>query len=298
MINNLKEIDSEELYQSLKQQIKKKKLNSYPKNTIINEYLYTQEEIDYAKKCITFDDNNISGWMQAKFDIYLDEKKFISPKIISNFSPGIISQKRLGIDISNLIYRSNEGLNYQIVNNIIKSTVILKGESEFWIFLRCKEQIEENTVAILFSKYDNSDIVMMSIGFFVNTNINNFQNQEKLTFRTLQTMQLFKSYDIKNLYNKTSNSCLIKVIVVDNGEETVKVSAWLNEGDAENKLVGNYFKPIVEDSTDLEKHSSFFDVFNKNYKIMIAGSGEKCKITHFSCETCLKENFDYLNLFK
>ena len=72
-----------------------------------------------------------------------------------------------------------------------------------------------------------------------------------------------KSHSKPVKYNKTSNSCLIKVIVVDNGEETVKVSAWLNEGDAENKLVGNYFKPIVEDSTDLEKHNSFFDVFNK-----------------------------------
>ena len=296
---NMQELDSEELYQTIKNQIKKQKEmqnSEIYKNTILQDYTYTQEEIYCAKKFISFDVNNLNKWVSTNFESNLNEKNILSPKIKGNWGSGTQAQKKFGIDISNLIFLSNEDINYKLVNNILKSTVILTGESEYWIFLHSKGKFDKDTIVILFSKVEFSQVVFMSLGLFVKSNNiqYNDENNDDYCFRILQTMQLIRSYNKdSNNSNKYENndSCMIKIVVNDEGKEEIKVSAWINEGDAENKLVGKFCSQVAykKDEEKEIRTISTFEINNNNYKIMIAGSGPYCKITQFSCETNLKE---------
>ena len=303
---NIKDLDSEELYQLIKSKIKQQNENSHIKKTTTQDYTYTQDEIYCAKKCINFDNNSLNNWLSSPFDTYSNEKNILSPQIKGKWGSGMTVQKRTGTEICNLIFRSNEDINYKIVNNTLKSTVVLKGESDFWIFLHCKEKFDDETIVILFSKIEFSEVVNMSLGLFIKTNdgnndIDDDYNDNKFSFRIFHTMQLIKSYNTNpnasiNSKYENSDSCMVKIIVIDEGNEYIKVSAWVNEGDAENHLNGNFCKQVIfNDSQDKIKNSSNFDLNNKNYKVMIAGSGAHCKITHFSCETNFKDNIDYVN---
>ena len=309
---NIKELDSEELYKYIKDQIKKhNNYTSLIKKTISQDYTYTQEEIYCSKKCISFDNNNLNKWVSASFESRLNDKNFLSPEIKGRWGTGVMTQKRQGIDISNLIFRSNEDINYKIVNNTLKSTVTLKGESEYWIFLHSKESFSDETIVILLSKIEFSETVFMSLGLFIKNcddeNIDNNENQNEennknnnFCFRIFHTLQLIRTYNSKdtNSYKyENSDSCVIKLLVVDEGKENINVSAWINEGDAENTLSGNFCKQVsLKNNNEKEMHtSSSFELNNNNYKVMIAGSGQLCKVTHFSCETNFKENLDFVN---
>ena len=280
------------------------------KKTITQDYTYTQEEIFCSKKCIFFDNNNLSKWVSAPFESKLNERNILSPEIKGRWGVGPITQKRQGIDISNLIFRSNEDINYKIVNNTLKSTVVLKGESEYWIFLHSKEEFTSETIVILFSKSEFSETVFMSLGLFIkinsDENIDNNDDNEQINdnnddycFRIFHTVQLIRSYnnnDINNYKFENSDSCVIKILVIDEGKENIKVSAWINEGDAENQLTGNFCKQVAlkyNNDKGLQTNPAF--ELNNNYKVMIAGSGQQCKVTQFSCETNFKENFDFVN---
>ena len=304
----MKDLDSEELYQLIKEKIKNYRENSKKiKKTISQDYTYTQEEIYCAKKIITFDNNTTDKWISSSFESYLNENNMLTPEIKGKWGAWEKTQKRPGIDISNLIFLSNEDINYKLVNNILKSTVILKGDSEYWIFLHSKGNFNDETIAILFSKAEWSDSVFMSIGIFIysdnednnNNNEDNENNNSKYYFRILQTTQLFRSYNIydnDNKYESNDSSSMIKILIFDEGNEKIKVSAWINGGEAENSLNGNFCKQINLNNEDKEiKNSSNFEIFNKNYKVMIAGSGQYCKVTQFSCETNFKENIDYFS---
>ena len=60
MSTNLIDINSEELYQIIKDKINDKiETNKKLKKSSPHEYIYTQEEIYCSKKFITFDNNNI-----------------------------------------------------------------------------------------------------------------------------------------------------------------------------------------------------------------------------------------------
>ena len=302
---DIKDLDSEELYQLIKTQIKNQNENSNIKKSGTQDYTHTQEEIYCAKKFISFDKNNLSEWVSSSFDTYLNEKKILSPEINGNWGTEIMTQKRAGTEIQNLIFCSNEGINYKIVNNTLKSTVILKGDSDYWIFLHSKGKLDDETIVILFSKTEFSDIVYMSLGLFIKSNDNddneenNDSTNNKFYFRIFQTMQLIRSYNRNQTDNykyESSDSCLIKILVLDEGKESIKVSAWLNEGDAENILIGNFYKQVFFNYGHEKrlKISSTFESNNKNYKVMIAGSGAQCKVTQFSCETSFKDNYEYI----
>ena len=303
----MKDLDSEELYQILKDQIKneKEKYKKF-KKLLSQDYTYTQEDIYCAKKFISFEYNKLSDWVSSSFESNLNDKNILSPEIKGSWGTGVKNQKRTSIDISNLIFLSNDDINYQIVNNCLKSTFILKGESEFWIFLHSKGNFNDETIVILFSKTEFSETVFMSLGVFVKSDNSNYniyeecENNDEYNFRILKTMQLIRSYNNnENNMNKyeSSDSCMIKILVNDEGNENIKVSAWINDGDAENILVGDFYKQVIFKKNDNigVKASSTFELDNKNYKIMIAGSGQQCKITQFSCETNFKENLDYID---
>jgi hypothetical protein len=298
----MQELDSEELYQTIKEQIKNQKdlENSLIyKNTLSQEYIYTQEEIYCAKKFISFDINNLNNWVSASFESNLDEKKSIlTPEITGSWGSAAKAEKKVGVNITNSIFLSNEGIIYKLVNNTLKSTVILKGESEYWIFLHSKGKFDENTIVIFFSKVEFSEAVFMSLGLFIKENNGEEKDEDKESdkycFRIFHTMQLVRSYKKNETNNNkydNNDSCMIKISVTDEGREEIRVSAWINEGDAENKLVGRFCNQVAvkkEENEEIRPTSSF-EINKNNYKIMIAGSGHYCKITQFSCETNFKE---------
>jgi hypothetical protein len=301
MSKNLIDINSEELYKIIKSRIKNQlSENKKKKKSSLNEYIYTQEEIYCSKKFISFDNNSDNEWSTASFGTDVNRKKILSPKILDTFSSCVLGPKRNGHDITNRIFCSNDVINYKIVNNNIKSTFILKGESDFWIFLHSKGKLEEGTAVILFSKNQFTETVFMYLGLFLKNDDLSPENDKKYFFRIFQTMQLVETYDrnnkdfIMNTKYEKCDSSLIKINVVDDGSETIKVSAWINEGDAENVLKGNFFTPVNMDDNNHENlKNSAFDIYTENYKIMFAGSGNSCEVIRFSCETDFKEDFDY-----
>ena len=300
MTKNLIDLNSEELYKIIKEGVKIKLDEAkIQKKNFLQEYIYTQEEIYCSKKFISFDHNNLNDWLTAPFGTDVNRKKILSPKIKDIWSTCEMDQKRYGTEIKDKIFCSKDDINYKIVNNSIKSTFILKGESDFWVFLHSKGKLEDETVIILFSKYQFSQIVFMSIGLFVKNDDKEVGDDKKYFFRIFQTLQLVENYEknsndyIMSTKYESADSCLIKINIIDDGTEKIKVLAWMNEGNAENKLIGNFCSPVFINNKDEVEKNSVFDIINENYRVMFAGSGDSCEITRFSCETDFKEDYDY-----
>lgn len=295
MSTNLIDINSEELYQIIKDKINDKiETNKKLKKSSPHEYIYTQEEIYCSKKFLLFDNNNLNEWLSAPFETEFNRKKILSPKIKDSWSPCETNQQRSGIEIKETIFCSKESINYKIVNNNLKANFILKGESDFWIFLHTKGKFEDETVVILFSKSRFNPEVTMSVGVFIK-NEDSSSDDKKYFFRIFQTLQLVETYYsdyVKNTKYVLVDSCLIKVNVIDEGNETIKISAWINEGNAENKLVSNFCNPVILNNNN-DMMNSAFDAISENYKILFAGSGESCEILKLSCEIDYKENNEY-----
>lgn len=300
MDKSIIDLNSEELYKLIKSRIKDQleEINNQKKSSH-QEYIYTQEEIYCSKKFISFDHNNINDWVTAPFGTDVNRKKLLSPKIKDTWSACQMDQKRYGMEIKDKVFCSKDNINYKIVKNAIKSTFILKGESDFWVFLHTKGKLEDETIVILFSKYQFSQIVFMSLGLIIKNDDISMGEDKKYFFRVFQTLQLVETYErnnkdyVLNTKYETADSCLIKINIVDDGSEKIKVSAWMNEGNAENKLVGNFCTPVFMNSKEDEMKNSAFDIITENYRVMFAGSGDSCEINRFSCETEFKEDYDY-----
>ena len=290
----ISQLDSEELYCKLRKNVQKEKENLITnKNVLAQMYSFTKEEIYKAKKYICFDNDNQSSWVCANFDSDIDEKSNLTPIIKNEFSQKTITKQRNGIELRNLIFRTVDVINYKITNNKIKSSFILKGESDFWLFLHVKnDKFDENTIVILFSKEEFCENVHMSMGTF----IKNDNKNKKYILKFFQTLQLVKSYKNEVNYDhkyENTDCCLIKIVINDDGSENLKISAWMNEGSAENILIGKFCKQISMYNKDmLLRMSSSSSEINNNYKVMIAGNGVQCKVTQFSCETFYKDTFD------
>ena len=300
MSKSLIDLNSEEIYKIIKTKINNQiKEEEKQKKLSPLEYIYTQEEIYCSKKFISFDNNNFHEWVTAPFGTDINRKKILSPNIKDTWCACEIDQKRYEIEIKDQIFCSNDNINYKIVNNTIKSTFILKGESDFWVFLHSKGKLEEGTVVILFSKYQFSQTVFMSLGLFIKNDNLESETDKKYFFRVFQTLQLVETYDrnnkdfIINTKYESADSCFIKINVIDDGSEKITVSAWINEGNAENKLNGNFCIPVMNNNDEESLKNSAFDVLTENYKIMLAGSGDSCEVIRFSCETDFKEDYDY-----
>ena len=296
----ISQLDSEELYCNLRKNVQQEKENLISnKNILAQMYSFTKEEIYKAKKYISFDNDNQSNWVCATFDTEIDEKSNIIPVIKNEFSQQTITKQRNGIELKNLIFRTVDVINYKITNNIIKSSFILKGESDFWLFLHVKnDQFDENTIVILISKEEFSEKIHMSMGTF----IKNDDDNKKYLLKMFQTLQIVKSFKNQESYDykyESTDTCLIKILINDDGSENLKISAWMNEGDAENTLIGKFCKQIAMFNNEvLLGVSSSNSEINNNYKIMIAGSGEQCKVTKFTCETIYKDSYDNIEGMK
>lgn len=295
-------LDSENLYRLLKKDIKKKKdISSIRKTTSsTSNYSFTQEEIFNSKKVISFGEDVQTKWGCLPFETKINDKKILSPKIAGQWGE-FENIMRINPEIKGFIYRSSDDINYKIVNNTISGNFLLRGKSEFWMFLHVNEEFDDETVVIYFSKAKYSDNVSMSLGTFILKDDEDlkFQMKKKMyLLRILQTLQMVRSYEQKEKTNNNpeSDSCLIKILIKDEGNEEIKVSAWINDGDTENQLIGRFFKQVEFNDNEAISStiSSSYTHSSKTYRVMIAGSGQYCRVKKLSCETNYKEKYEYM----
>lgn len=255
----------EEIYSNLKKEIKimKKEMES------LENINYTQEEIIKAKKRIEFFNYN-NEWLYSNFNTNNSSKNIEYPIIISENWTKPNSYNLNNLELRNLIFLSEEEINYSICNNEIKGIVDLKGESTFWIFLRTKEYFSKENVIILFKKEEYSQIIYLILGNFI------LNSKGNLIFTPFIKEQLILSnlnQKEKSIYEK-NDYINLNIKIYDEGKDEIIVYTYLNNNKEENFAKGNFFIPI-----------------NGNYKVMIAGSGQQCKLKQFSCYSYYKPKY-------
>lgn len=255
----------EEIYSNLKKEIKimKKEMES------LENINYTQEEIIKAKKRTEFFNYN-NEWLYSNFNTNNSSKNIEYPIIISENWTKPNSYNLNNLELRNLIFLSEEEINYSICNNEIKAIVDLKGESTFWIFLRTKEYFSKENVIILFKKEEYSQIIYLILGNFI------LNSKGNLIFTPFIKEQLILSnlnQKEKSIYEK-NDYINLNIKIYDEGKDEIIVYTYLNNNKEENFAKGNFFIPI-----------------NGNYKVMIAGSGQQCKLKQFSCYSYYKPKY-------
>ena len=255
----------EEIYSNLKKEIKimKKEMES------LENINYTQEEIIKAKKRTEFFNYN-NEWLYSNFNTNNSSKNIEYPIIISENWTKPNSYNLNNLELRNLIFLSEEEINYSICNNEIKAIVDLKGESTFWIFLRTKENFSKENVIILFKKEEFSQIIYLILGNFI------LNSKGNLIFTPFIKEQLILSnlnQKEKSIYEK-NDYINLNIKIYDEGKDEIIVYTYLNNNKEENFAKGNFFIPI-----------------NGNYKVMIAGSGQQCKLKQFSCYSYYKPKY-------
>ena len=292
----------ERIYQLIKQKLEDKKKD----NELLidqnffnqNNFSFYKDEIKNSVKYIPF--NEKTNWNYSTFSTSINERDIEFPEILSNSWTAINININNGMDITNKIFECEETINYKIVNNFIKANILLEGDGMFWIFLHSNHKFDDNTIAILFEKKDYSQKVFMCIGSFINSNyINSSKNSKGNNFHIFQKQQLIKNYNDKAKNKKETDkdkyqikdSCLIKITIIDEGYEMIKIISKLNDGEEDNELIGRMHNPVAYfDNSDQYSVSS--NNADKNYRVMIAGNGTSCKINSFYCETKLKNIFE------
>lgn len=255
----------EEIYSNLKKEIKimKKEMES------LENINYSQEEIIKAKKRIEFFNYN-NEWLYSNFNTNNSSKNIEYPIIISENWTKPNSYNLNNLELRNLIFLSEDEINYSICNNEIKAIVDLKGESTFWIFLRTKEYFSKENVIILFKKEEFSQIIYLILGNFI------LNSKGNLIFTPFIKEQLiFSNTNQKeqSIYEK-NDYINLNIKIYDEGKDEIIVYTYLNNNKEENFSKGNFFIPI-----------------NGNYKVMIAGSGQQCKLKQFSCYSYYKSKY-------
>ena len=129
----------------------------------------------------------------------------------------------------------------------------------------------------MFFKIEISQRVNLCLGIF-------HKNSEgNLTFRIFNKQQLVYSEQIykensknpKNEKYEKNDTIFINTKIFDTRNQNLLVLSRINESKYENIVRGNFFLPFMEDK----------------YKIMLAGSGDQCKIKSFVCNTIYKPEY-------
>ena len=256
---------SEIIYFNLRNDIeKKKKLN----NITSNIKKYSKEQLVKEKKNIDFFNQN-NTWFYTKFDTNFSKNKIEYPLIINPNWTKFNNMTLSNVDVKDLIFKSEEEINYSICNININCNITLEGESSFWIFLRTKGYFSEDNVIILFNREDYSQYVYITLGtFFLNLN-------GKLLFRPIIKQQLVFSKKKKNKnYNFENDKINLNIKIYDEGYENIIIETFLNNKKENNLIKGNFFQQIKD-----------------NYSLMFGGKGEEIKLNKLLCEASYKSYY-------
>ena len=290
-------LNIEGIYQSIRNKLK----NINKNELVIDHNFLTQdnfelykEEIKSAIKYIPF--NEKANWNYSTFSTSINKYNIEYPEILSNTWTATCLDTDNGMDITNKIFECEETIDYRLVNNIIKANVLLKGDGMFWIFLHLNHKFSDKTIVILFSKNEYSQRVSMCLGSFINSDYTNSSIEKGNNFFIFQKQQLIKSYkrakNPKEMDNyEKEDSCLIKITIIDEGYNEIKVISKLNNGEENNELIGKICEPVANlnnfDSNSIKNNDE-----ENNYRVMLAGNGLFCKLNNFYCETKLKNYFE------
>ena len=134
----------------------------------------------------------------------------------------------------------------------------------------------------------------MSLGAFIKLDYIKSSDEKGNNFFIFQKQQLIKSYKKKKNDNDKyvmNDGCLIKITIIDEGYENIKIIAKLNDGEVDNELIGRIYNPVAN-LDNFDENSTNNNNDEKLYRVMIAGNGTSCKVNNFHCETKLKNIFE------
>ena len=170
------------------------------------------------------------------------------------------------IELNNIIYRSHDKIDYYICNCEIESLFTLKGESSFWLFLRCSEDIyEENSSIIEISKKNFSQNTYINLGIIYN-------NQYKVI-----TKQQLINFNNKTLNNKKyidNDLVSVKLIILEPGNDNINIKIFINESNIENNINCNFFLPTLNEKL-----------------LFVGGFGDECILESFNCKNSIKPKY-------
>jgi len=349
----MKNIGTENIYIYLKSRAKKLKEIFLTKKSSLSQSLKKSQNEIMNKANNIFPMNN-TNWYYNAFTTYMNNNSIESPYTPSENWYQISSDKKGPIELKDVIYQLKDEINYEYFDNIIKAEIILKGESTFWLFLHCGERFNDKTAVIAISKEDFSQRCFVSLGTFINkelnrnkSNDNNYLNNShsntnkriKLNINNIDNnidyneMNLDNNFDYNNIptnnnyvneyeyvifkkqelveeisledrkeklkkkkdgedknyfINGEKNTCNLNIIVYDDGQN-IDVKIKMNDGKYENEIKGDFFMPSY-DLGNISINSNIDEIYKLDgSKIMIAGSGDECKIQYFFNEIYYKE---------
>ena len=349
----MENIGTENIYLYLKSRAKKLKEIFLSKKSSLSQSLKKGQNENINKANNIFPMNN-TNWYYNTFTTYTNNNSIECPNSPSENWYQSSSDKKGPMELKNLIYQLKDEINYEYFDNIIKAEIILKGESTFWLFLHCGEKFNDRTAVIAISKEDFSQRCFISLGTFINKelnrnksndknylnnsnsntnkkmklNINNIDNNidyndinldnnfdynniqinnnytndyEYIIFRKQELVEEISLEDRKEklkknkkgenkyyLYNGEKNTCYLNIIVYDDGQN-IDVKIKVNDGKYENEIKGDFFIPSY-DLGNISVNSSIDESYKlEGSKMMIAGSGDECKIQYLFNEIYYKE---------
>jgi len=255
---------TETIYQNQKKAITD--INEKHKLGFSNQATHSED----ANRYIIFNDinqeNNNIQWQYAMFetDLLSNEE---TPLIKSKWSESEIEQTSKGIELRNLIFRSDDNVNLISLASDIYFDIVLRGESSFWIILRSSVEFNKYSAILKFTKEDKCQKVFVSYGTFV------IDHNGKSIFKVFLKQQLINyNKNTKNRMYVENDMCEIRANVFDNGDDKIKAKIYLNESRSDNHILGSFFLPIYDKS-----------------KIMIAGSGQSVLVKAFVVKQVKRE---------
>jgi len=347
----MENIGTENIYIYLKSRAKKFKELFLTRKSSLSQSLKKSQNETINKVNNIFPMNN-TNWYCNTFTTYTNNNSVECPNTPSENWHQSSSNNKEPMELKNSIYQLKDEINYDYLDNIIKAQIILKGESTFWLFLHYGDKFNDKTIVITISKEDFSQRCFISLGTFINKELNpnksnnenclnnsysNANNRIKLNINNIDNnfdyngINLDNNLDYNNIQNNNNvdeyeyvifrkqelveeisledkkeklkqkkkenklyfnagekNICYLNIIVYDDGQN-IDVKIKMNDGKYENEIKGDFFLP----SFDLG-NISINNSIDENYKlegskIMIAGSGDECKIEYLINEINYKE---------
>ncbi|MCQ2820658.1 MAG: hypothetical protein MJ252_25615 [archaeon] len=232
----------------------------------------TEEEVlsNHGKEILFLNQSQSTNslWEYSYFTTQLYKMNEEVPIVQSNnFSKvDMITLVKNSLGIRNLIFRSELEIDYGIVNAEMNINFSLKGESTFWLFLHCDRTLNEETCAVIQIKKEEKKNAFITLGVFL-------EDGEFKTFSKDQLVNFTKKSE-KNKKYQEEDIIFINLVVLDPGDEAMKLKIYVNNSLVENNIFGNNFLPV-----------------NNSKRILFAGNGEEINLTKFECICSAKPKY-------
>jgi len=170
------------------------------------------------------------------------------------------------IILKNKIFRlKNNYINLRSLSVFCEVSLLMSGESNFYIFSRCTEKFNSQTLCVCISKE------LESARKFISFAIIEEKDEDNIIIKNLKKQEIPRQEN----YIKTLDITEIKFIFVDNGDN--KCFVFLDEQENQNSnlnLYGDFFEPIT---------------FNSN--LMFAVSGDLISLKKLSIKQTLRNSY-------